>query len=611
MVRGMLVGMAGAGAGMGVTVLLRAALGLSAWNPGPVVAIGTITGVLAYLAGLGAFSYWIRWALVAEPSKEGERHRYGWTRYLCVDINHKVIGIQYMATSILVIMVAGALALIFRIELSTPGRTIMGPGLYNRFMSLHGISMVAATLIGVSGLMNYLLPLMIGARDMAFPRLNALSYWLIPPAVVLLLTSQAAGGFDTGWTAYPPLSIKAPLGMQLMLTAFYLVGLSSILGGINFLTTIFKLRAPGMSFFRMPIFVWATLATALLQIVFTQFIGMVLIMLLLERLLGLGFFDPAREGNVLLFQHFFWFYSHPAVYIFVLPGLGVISEIVPVFSRKPLFGYKAVAISTLGIAVGGTMVWGHHMFAAGMEPYLRIPIMMTTLLVAVPTGVKIFSWLATMWMGKLKLDTPLLFAMTSIAVFLVGGLTGIPLAIVATDLDLTDTYWVVGHFHHTIFGGFVFPLMAAIYYWFPKVTGKFLNERLGKLHWGIMTVGFFTSYLPYFWLGLNGMRRRVYDYDPGLQPMHLVATVGGFMIGLGFLLLLSNLLVSAWRGARAPANPWHAQTLEWQVTSPPPEDNFPLPPQVVGSPYSYGVPGSVHALMPPGGAGEDGGKEAT
>ncbi|MBI2287917.1 MAG: cbb3-type cytochrome c oxidase subunit I [Chloroflexi bacterium] len=602
MIRGIVVGLAGSGLGMGVTMLLRIALGLTAWKAGPVTAVGTVVGILFYLAGLGAFKYWLGWVRrrAAEEPQATEPTQPHWARYLSFDINHKTIGIQYLVTSLLVIIVAGIYQLIARLETSQPGLQFLSPNTYNSLVSLHGIMMLSGVLLGIAGMMNYLVPLMIGARDMAFPRLNAISYWLTPPAVLLFLFSLPAGGFDTGWTAYPPLSLRAPLGMQLMLIAFYLVGWSSILGSINFLTTIFKMRAPGMSLFRMPIFIWATIATALLQLVFTQFVGIAFLMLLLERLTGLGFFDPDKGGNVILFQHLFWFYSHPAVYIFVLPGLGVISEVVPVFSRKPLFGYKAVAISSLGIAFGGMIVWGHHMFAAGMEEWLRVPFMFTTLLVAVPTGIKIFSWLATMWLGKIHLETPMLFVISAIVVFLIGGITGVVNGVIPVDLYIHDTYWVVAHFHSTLFGGFVFPMMAAIHFWFPKVTGRLLDERLGKRYWTVMTVGFLVTYLPMFWLGLNGMRRRIADYDPalGLGTMNTVATIGGYLTGLAMLLFFINLVVSARRGAPAPANPWHSQTLEWQVSSPPPEENFVTIPQIVGSPYGYGIPGSRHALIP-------------
>jgi cytochrome c oxidase subunit 1 len=608
-VRGLIAGTVGTGAGMAATMLVRAALGLPAWSPDPVTAVGTLTGLLFYLVGLGAFSGWLGWVL---GWREGERPVAGaagprWTRYFQFDTNHKTIGVQYMVTSLLVMVVAGIYQLVARMETAQPGMQFLSANTYNSLMSLHGIMMLGAALLGIAGMMNYLIPLMIGARDMAFPRLNALSYWVVPPAVLLFLLSLPVGGFDTGWTAYPPLSVRAPLGMQFMLLAFFLVGWSSILGGINFLTTIFKMRAPGMGLFRMPIFVWAALSTAILQFAFTQFVGIAFLMVLLERLTGLGFFAPDRGGNPLLFQHLFWFYSHPAVYIFILPGLGVIGEVLPVFCRKPLFGYRAVALSSLAIAIGGTVVWGHHMFAAGLAEWLRIPFMFTTLLVAVPTGVKIFSWLATMWLGKIHLDTPMLFAITAIAVFLIGGITGVPNGIVAVDLFIHDTYWVTAHFHHTLFGGFVFPAMAAIYFWFPKVTGRFLGERLGKLHWAVMTVGFFITYVPMFWLGLNGMRRRIADYDPslGLGTMNLVSTVGGFMIAFALLLFFINLVVSLRRGAPAPANPWRSRTLEWQVSSPPPEDNFSAIPEVVGPPYGYGVPGSIHAVVPPAsGSGE-------
>ncbi len=603
-IRGLIFGVIGAAAGMGLTMLVRILAGMAAWKAGPATAVGSLTGLLLFLMGMGAFSHWFKFR-AEKPEEEADSRGNKpepprWRRYFGYDTNHKVIAVQYMVTSFLVMIVAGVYQLIARMETAQPGIQFLNPGTYNSLISLHGIMMLGAVLLGISGMMNYLIPLMIGARDMAFPRLNALSYWIVPPALILFLLSLPMGGFDTGWTAYPPLSAKAPLGMQFMLLAFYIVGWSSILGGINFLTTIFKLRAPGMTLFRMPIFVWASMATAILQLIFTQFVGISFLMVLLERLLGLGFFDPEKGGKVILFQHLFWTYSHPAVYIFVLPGLGVISEIIPVFSRKPLFSYHAVALSSLGIAFGGAFVWGHHMFSAGMESWMRIPFMFTTLLVAVPTGVKIFSWLATMWQGKISLDTPMLFVLSAIVIFLVGGITGVPQGVVPVDLYLTDTYWIVGHFHHTLFGGFVFPMMAAVYFWFPKVTGKRLSEGWGKVQWALMTAGFFVTYEPMFWLGFNGMRRRVADYDPalGLGTMNMVTTIGGFIIGLAVLIFFINFVMGIWRGRPASANPWRSRTLEWQVSSPPPEENFSAPPQIVGPPYGYGRPGFNHAIMP-------------
>jgi len=613
LVRGVIGGLLGTGAGVGLTMLGWWATGDTVWKPGPVTAVGALVGVLAYLLSLGAFNYWLRWALGAREAGEHGSPSHGlrpqWTRYVSFDTNHKVIGIQYVATALIFLLVAGSLAMVVRLELSQPGRTIIGPGQYNSVMSLHGILMLLLVVLpAISGLGNSLIPLMIGARDMAFPRLNAFSFWIVPPAGLLMAFSLLAGGFDTGWTGYPPLSAKAPLGMQLMFLGAYLAGLSSILGAINFITTILKERAPGMGFFRMPIFVWAVLATAILQLGFTQFIAMSFLMVLLERLFGMGFFDPAKGGDVILFQHLFWFYSHPAVYIFVLPGLGAISEILPVFARKPLFAYKLMAFAIFGIAVIGSIVWVHHMSTAGVGDTMRIGFMYTTELVSVPTGMLFLSWVWTLWMGRIRLATAMLFALTAVIVFLIGGITGIPNASVPADLHLQDTYWVVAHFHFTLFGGFVFPLMAAFYYWFPKVTGRLLDERLGKVQWLLMTVGFFVLTLPMFWLGLNGMRRRIADYPTGLgfEPLNVTATVGGFLFALGVLFFVINLMNSALRGEQAPANPWRARTLEWQVSSPPPEENFEHIPQVVGFPYGYGMPGSVHALFTPSG-GSNGG----
>ncbi|MDP2659818.1 MAG: cbb3-type cytochrome c oxidase subunit I [Dehalococcoidia bacterium] len=600
LVRAIIGGLIGSGLGMAIVTGIRASAGLPAWSAPPASAAGAFTGVVGFLVGVGALRDWARWVGGRErPSDRPSGAPASWTRYLGFNTNHKVIGIQYMATSLLLMFFAGPLGILDRVKNVAPGPWIIDPGIYNSAISVHGITMLTMTLIGISGLMNYLVPLMIGARDMAFPRLNAFSFWVTPPAGCLLILSLFFGGQDAGWTAYPPLSVRAPLGMQFMLLGFYFAGLSSILGGVNLITTIFTMRTRGMTLFRMPVFVWSTLATAFLMMTFTQFVGMAFLLLLLERLLGFAVFEPEKGGNVVLYQHLFWFYSHPAVYIFILPGLGIISDIIPVFVRKPLFGYKMVALSSVGIALGGAWVWGHHMFAAGIEDWLLVPFMFTTLLVAVPTGVKIFSWLATIWRGKIRLATPFLFALTAIVTFLIGGLTGVVQGIVPADLHITDTYWIVAHFHHTLFGGFVFPLMAAIYYWFPKVTGRLLREGLGKVHWLMMTVGFFLLYEPMFVVGLDGMRRRVYDYEAsqGFQVWNIVSAVGGFVVAISLMVMLLNIFVTLRSGIRAPENPWRARTLEWQVASPPPEDNFAVLPEVRDDPYGYGVPGSVHAVV--------------
>jgi cytochrome c oxidase subunit 1 len=597
LVRALLAGFLGAAVGAGVTLGVRQAIGLPAWNSGPVLVIAVLTGVLTYLGTLGVFRYWLGWVIGRDEEKPEPPPKPGWQRYFSVDTNHKVIGVQYLVTALVFLPFAVVLQLIGRLDLSK-AIPALSLSTYESLISDHGLTMLFIVVIpALSGLMNYLVPLMIGAKDVAFPRLNAFSYWLIPPAGLLVACGLSAGGFDTGWTVYPPLSANFEnVGMDFILLGIYLGGLSSILGAINFLTTIARLRAPGMSPFRMPILIWASLATVGLSLVFTQFVAMAFLMVLMERVLGMGFFNPQMGGNVILYQYLFWFYSHPAVYIFVLVGLGVVAETLPVFVRKPLFGYKGVAISSPGIAAGGTIVFGHHMFAAGIESFLRIPFMITTLLVAVPTGVKIFAWTATLWMGKIRYKTALLFALSAIVVFLIGGLTGIPLGIVPADLYLHDSYFVVGHFHGTLFGGFLLPIMAAIYFWFPKVSGKLLSEKLGRLQWALMTVGVIVFILPMLGLGLEGMRRRTADYlNPDFRWLHIVTAVGGFLIFAGLVVLAINLVRSLRRGAQAGPNPWRSRTLEWQTSSPPPEDNFAEIPEVVGMPYGYGVKGSQHA----------------
>lgn len=607
--RGLAGQVVGAIAGMATVLLVRALFALDpVWNQEPVLVGGIIFGAIGFLIGVGAVTDWYKWMRGTDtPLHHGPPEgKPAWTRYFGVDYNHKVIGIQYAITGILLLAIGGTFALIFRTELTSSGLQFLEPSTYNTMFSMHGWVALASILLGIGGMANYLVPLMIGAEDMAFPRLNAFAYWINVPAIVILMLSLFYG-WDGGWTVYPPLSVVGPVGYQFTFYAIFLIGLSSVLGSLNLIVTIFRMRPPGMSLFRMPIFVWAILATSLIQLTATQLIGLSFLMLSWERLLGMGFFNPEQGGQPLLFQNMFWFYSHPAVYIFVLPGLGIISELLPVFSRKPLFGYRWIALSSLAIALVGFIVWGHHMFTSGYNPALRIPFMLSTFLVAVPTGVKFFSWLGTMWGGKLVFPTPMLFVLGAISVFLIGGLSGPILATTTTDLFLHDTYFVVGHFHATIFGGFVFPFFAALYFWYPKVTGRMYNEALGKLHFWIMTPAFWVMSLGQMSIGVMGMRRRIADYDPmlGVEFGQLLITLSGFAIAFSMLIMIYNLLQSAEVGSLAGDNPWRSRSPEWQIPSPVPEHSYATPIAIVGEPYDYGLPGSTYVQMSAASAGDD------
>jgi cytochrome c oxidase subunit 1 len=609
--RGILAQIVGTALGMGIVVLGRVLMGLDAWEAEPAVVVGAMIGTITFVIGVGAMSDWFKWS-TGELAPDAEMHhgpppdKPTWTRYFGVDFDHKVIGIQYSVLAIILLLVSGAVASIFRVELAEAGRQFLDPMVYNTMIGIHGWGMIVAILLGIAGFGNYLVPLLLGADDMAFPRLNAFAFWLNVPATLIFWASMVVGGWDTGWTAYPPLSALAPLGMQLYFVAVFFFGISSILGAVNIIATIIALRAPGMTFFRMPILVWGVLAANIISLTATQLIALSFIMVMMQRLLGMGFFDPAQGGNPILFQHLFWFYSHPAVYVFVLPGLGVISELLPVFSRKPLFGYRWVALSSIAIALAGFLVWAHHMFASGMESFLRIPFMFSTLLVAIPTGVKFFSWVATMWGGKLTFPTPMLFVLGSLSVFLIGGLSGPPNGIVTTDLFVHDTYWIVGHFHATMFGGFVFPFFAGLYYWFPKLTGRMYNERLGKIHFWLATPAFWVQTLGQMRVGLMGMRRRIVDYDAalGIEAWQTAITVATFVIGISVVIMLFNLIWSALRGRVAERNPWNSRSPEWLLPSPLPAHNYPEPLQVVGDPYDYGLPGSRYVTFQTAAAGE-------
>ncbi len=596
LIRGLLFQAAGTAVGIGLVYLLQAIQGM-ALNPEPAWVVGGVIGALSFMVGVGAFRDWwhqVRGKAVVEPH-EIEDEPTG-RRFFNLSYDHKVIGVQYGFTSLVLLVLGGTFALLFRTELMATGLQFLSYIQFNTLIGMHGMVLIISILLGIAAIGNYVVPLQIGAKDMAFPRLNAFAYWLAVPAAVLLVLAMPLGGFETGWTGYPPLSVRGPMGVQMFFLGVFFAGWSSILGALNLIATIIRERAKGMTLFKMPILVWAVLATSIMALTATQLIGLSFQLVLFERLLGMPFFEPAQGGNPILFQHLFWFYSHPAVYIFILPGLGVISELLPVFVRKPLFGYRWIAMSSMAIALTGFLVWGHHMFAAGIEEYLRVPFMYSTLLVAVPTGVKFFSWVATIWQGKIRFPTPMLFVLGGIVVFLLGGLSGPPAGTVSTDLHLTDTYFIVGHFHDTMFGGYIFPMFAAIYYWFPKMTGRRMSEKLGKIHFWMMTPAFFLMTFGQMRIGLLGMRRRIADYDPtqGFQLPNILITIGGFLIAISVLIFFINLIKSIRNGETAAGNVWESRSPEWQVPSPAPAHNYEYGLTVVGDPYDYGIPDSKY-----------------
>ena len=540
---------------------------------------------------------------------------YSWRDYFKVNTDHKVIGIQYLATTFFFFVAGGLMAMIFRAELANPDMQYVDTQTFNGLVSEHAALMIFLFIIpAFAGLANFAVPLMLGAPDMAFPRLNALSFWLLPIAGIMFLAAFLApgGAFATGWTSYAPLAVDQPLGQVFFNMGVQWAGASSIMTALNFLVTIITMRAPGMTFWRMPLLVWANFTTSLLVVIATPFIAGSQFFVMFDRIMHTNFFNVAEGGYVLGYQHIFWFYSHPAVYIMMLPGFGIISEVLAVMCRKPVFGYRLMALSLMAILVLGFSVWAHHMFVAGMAPWLRVPMMVTSMIIAVPTGIKVFSWLATMWEGKLHFRTPMLFALGFLSMFVLGGLSGIFLASVPIDIAASDTYFIVAHIHYVLFGGSVFTIFAGIYYWFPKMTGRMYNERLGKLHFWLTFIGFNGTFFPMHWVGLQGMPRRVADYSAEFGDWNLVISMFSFLLGASTIVFFYNVIASWARGPIAPSNPWRALTLEWQVTSPPPVFNFDEIPQVVGSPYEYGVPGAKHAVLN-GGAGaaakeEEGGR---
>lgn len=511
--------------------------------------------------------------------------------YFTFNTDHKVIGIQYLVTSFLFYFVGGAFAEVVRTELATPDPDFVSPELYNQMFTLHGTIMIFLWIVPAgAAFANYLIPLMIGAEDMAFPRLNAVAFWLVPPGGTLLLSSFLVGAPQSGWTSYPPLSLMTgKWGEEFWIMSILILGTSSILGGINFATTILKMRMKDMDLHSMPLFCWAMLATSALILLSTPVLAGALILLSFDLIAGTNFFNPSGGGDPVVYQHLFWFYSHPAVYIMIMPFFGVVSEVIPVHSRKPIFGYRAIAYSSLTISFLGLIVWAHHMFTSGTPGWLRMFFMATTMLIAVPTGIKVFSWCATMWGGKIALNTPMLFSMGFVSSFLIGGLTGVMVASVPFDIHVHDTYFVVGHFHYVLFGGSALALFSGFYHWFPKMTGKNYDEGLGRLHFLLTFIGLNITFMPMHQLGLMGMNRRIALYDVEFQPLNLLSTAGAYVMAVSTIPFLINVIWSLTKGSQAARNPWRALTMEWQTASPPIIENFEEEPILWTGPYDYGI----------------------
>ena len=518
--------------------------------------------------------------------------KWKWYHYFTFNIDHKVIGIQYLVTAFIFYLIGGLMAVAMRAELATPDPDIVDPNLYNALMTNHGTIMIFLWIVpsAIGGFGNYLVPLMVGARDMAFPKLNAIAFWLNPPAAALLAASfYFGGGSQSGWTAYPPLSlVTAPTAQTLWILAIVLVGTSSILGALNFVVTIWKLKVPSMKWDQLPLFCWAILATSVLALLSTPVLAAGLVLLLFDLNFGTSFFKPDGGGNVVLYQHLFWFYSHPAVYLMILPIFGIMSEVVPVHARKSIFGYKAIAYSSVAICVVGLFVWVHHMFTSGTPGWMRMFFTISTLIVAVPTGVKIFGWVATLWGGKIRFTSAMLFALGLLSMFVLGGLSGVTMGTAPFDVHVHDTYYVVAHFHFVLFGGSVFGIYAGIYHWFPKITGRFLNETLGRIHFVLTFIGTLATFLPMHELGLQGMPRRVAMYDPQFVALNQICTIGAFVLGASVIPFFLNVLWSWGFGRKAGDNPWNALSLEWTTSSPPAIENWDTLPVVTHGPYEYG-----------------------
>ncbi len=524
-----------------------------------------------------------------EKSFLEEKGRHSGILAWLLSTDHKRIGIMYLISMMTFFLVAVGIGVFMRLELISPGETIMGAQTYNALFTLHGVIMIFLFIVpGIPAAFgNFILPIQIGAKDVAFPRLNLFSYWLYLTGVIIAMLSlfTGPGPADTGWTFYAPYSIRTGTNVTLAVLAAFILGFSSILTGLNFITTMHRLKAPGMSFFKMPLFCWSLYATGWIQILATPILGITLALVAMERLLGIGVFDPVKGGDPVLYQHLFWIYSHPAVYIMVLPAMGVLSDIIPTFARRTIFGYKAIAFSSMAIAFVGYLVWGHHMFTSGISDTSRMAFSFLTFLVAIPSAIKVFNWLATLYKGSIDVQPPFLYGISFITLFSIGGLTGLVLGSLATDVHVHDTYFVVAHFHYVMFGGTAFVFFAALHYWGPKMFGRMYNKKIAYIAWVIMFVGFNLLYFTMFILGYKGMPRRYYDSLPEFQNLHVVATIGSWILVIGLIVMFINLIQGFRKGEKVGMDPWGGTTLEWKVSTPPPLHNFHKIPVVEHEPY--------------------------
>ncbi|MCG3138028.1 MAG: Cytochrome c oxidase polypeptide I+III [Phycisphaerae bacterium] len=502
-------------------------------------------------------------------------------------LDHKRIGVMYLISILVAFLLGGIFAMLVRTEHLTPKETIMSADTYNQVFTLHGAVMIFLVIIpGIPAAMgNFVLPIMLGAKDVAFPRLNLCSYYLYVVGTVMALASIALGAVDTGWTFYTPYSTTTNTAVIWMVMGAFVLGFSSIFTGLNFIVTIHRLRPPGMTWFRMPLFLWALYATAIIQLLATPVLGITVVLLAVEKAFHIGIFDPQLGGDPVLFQHFFWFYSHPAVYIMILPAMGVISELISVFSHKHIFGYKFIAYSSVAIAILGFLVWGHHMFTSGQSSLANMIFSALTFSVSIPSAIKVFNWLATMFKGSISLETPMCYALSFIFIFGIGGLTGLFLGTLATDIHLHDTYFVVAHFHYVMFGTMI-AFVGALHYWWPKMTGRMYSEFWGRIACALIFLGMNITFFTQFVMGSHGMPRRYFNYIEQFASYHQLSTVGAFIQGIGFIVVAIYLAHSLFRGRRAPANPWGGNSLEWHCSSPPPHDNFAVTP-TVGDCYDY------------------------